>query len=115
MDAEKIAQELSGNPALFSKVLDHMIEMDKSAKGKIPKKVEQIADAIRRDTGASDEKAYRIAWQTYIKYVNPSYPGATEAGKTKKMVGPKSSVRKAASANSEIAVDLSRKLNSLVG
>jgi len=50
-----------------------------------PKKVKEIADAIRRDDPkVSDEKAYKMSWETYCSYVNPSYKGCTEKGKSKR-------------------------------
>lgn len=50
-----------------------------------PKKVTEIADAIRRDNpGTSDEAAYRQAWETYCSYVNPGYDGCTSKGKSKR-------------------------------
>lgn len=50
-----------------------------------PKKVIEIADAIRRDSpDVSDEQAYRMAWETYCSYVNPSYEGCTSKGKSKR-------------------------------
>lgn len=51
----------------------------------IPDKVVEIADAIRRDNpDFSDEKAYRMAWETYVSYVNPSYEGGTSKGRSKR-------------------------------
>lgn len=50
-----------------------------------PKKVTEIADAVRRDSpDMDDEQAYRIAWETYCSYVNPSYEGCTSKGKSKR-------------------------------
>jgi len=50
-----------------------------------PAKVIEIADAIRRDDPkVSDEKAYRMAWETYCSYVNPGYSGCTPKGKSKR-------------------------------
>jgi len=50
-----------------------------------PEKVTEIADAIRRDNpDTSDEKAYRMAWETYCSYVNPGYEGCTSKGKSKR-------------------------------
>lgn len=50
-----------------------------------PEKVTEIADAIRRDNpDFSDEKAYRMAWETYCSYVNPGYEGCTSKGKSKR-------------------------------
>lgn len=50
-----------------------------------PKKITEIADAIRRDSpDVSDEQAYRMAWETYCSYVNPSYEGCTSKGKSKR-------------------------------
>lgn len=41
---------------------------------KRPKKVIEIADALRRDNPEmSDETAYKIAWSNYRKNVNPNY------------------------------------------
>lgn len=49
-----------------------------------PDKVVEIADAIRRDQDVSDDVAYRMAWETYCSYVNPSYDGCTGKGKSKR-------------------------------
>lgn len=52
---------------------------------KKPKKVKEIADAIRRDNkGTSDSTAYRQAWETYCSYVNKNYKGCTSRGKSKR-------------------------------
>lgn len=51
----------------------------------IPEKVIEIADAIRRDNSdISDEVAYRMAWETYVSYINPSYEGGTSKGRSKR-------------------------------
>lgn len=83
---DRYAEDLLSDPALFGGLLDRMIE--KTARNKIPAKVEEIADAIRRDTGVGDESAYRMAWQTYSKHVNPGYAGCLEFGGTGKMGEP---------------------------
>jgi hypothetical protein len=50
-----------------------------------PKKVTEIADAIRRDSpDTPDGVAYAQAWETYCSYVNPSYEGCTSKGKSKR-------------------------------
>ncbi len=55
---------------------------DEKAK-KIPAKVTEIADAIRRDNPSfSDEKAFRMAWETFCSYVEPGYEGCTSKGKS---------------------------------
>ncbi len=47
--------------------------------------MKEIADAIRRDApDTSDEVAYRMAWETYCSYTNPSHPGCTEKGKSQR-------------------------------
>ena len=50
---------------------------------KKPKKVIDIADALRRDDPKmSDEVAYRIAWEQYCSKINPSYEGCGPKGKS---------------------------------
>mgnify|MGYP001554514607 CR=1 FL=1 len=57
----------------------------KKPHGGKPKKVVEIADAIRRDNKKiSDEAAYRMAWETYCSYTNPSHDGCTSKGKSKR-------------------------------
>ena len=52
---------------------------------KIPKKVTEIADAIRRDNkDISDAAAYKMSWESYCSYINPKYEGCTEKGKSKR-------------------------------
>lgn len=54
-------------------------------KSKKPKKVTEIADAIKRDNkGVTEEVAQRQAWETYCSYVNPGYDGCTSKGKSKR-------------------------------
>lgn len=66
---------------------EKLVQAKKTKEGKepdIPAKVTEIADAIRRDQDASDEVAYRMAWETYCSYVNPGYEGCTSKGKSKR-------------------------------
>ena len=50
-----------------------------------PKKVTEIADAIRRENkDISDGQSYAMAWETYCSYVNPGYDGCTSKGKSKR-------------------------------
>jgi hypothetical protein len=47
--------------------------------------VTEIADAIQRDHSDIDEvAAYKMAWESYCSYVNPSYDGCTAKGKSKR-------------------------------
>lgn len=56
-----------------------------SAKPKVPKKVREIADAIRRDNPKlDDEAAYRMSWESYCSYINPKHKGCTPKGKSKR-------------------------------
>jgi hypothetical protein len=70
----------------LDKVVASLVEAKKTKEGKepdVPKKVVEIADAIRRDNpDTSDEVSYRMAWETYVSYVNPSYEGGTSKGKS---------------------------------
>lgn len=80
------------NPSKISGSLNRGIQetaKKKKSKPKMkegkPAKVIEIADAIRRDEpGTSDEKAYRMAWETYCSYVNPGYSSCTPKGKSKR-------------------------------
>ena len=50
-----------------------------------PKKVTEIADAIRRDNpDTPDGVAYAQAWESYCSYINPDYDGCTSKGKSKR-------------------------------
>lgn len=42
-----------------------------------------------REKSDNKEMCARIAWQTYCRHVDPSYPGCTRYGKTAAMVGPR--------------------------
>jgi hypothetical protein len=56
---------------------------NKDDHGEVPKKVKEMADAIRRDKPEiSDAKSYAMAWETFCSYTNPSYEGCTEKGKS---------------------------------
>ena len=48
----------------------------------IPTKVDEMAQAIERETGASPEVAHRISWENYCSYINPDYEGCTPKGKS---------------------------------
>lgn len=72
----------------LDKIVASLIEAKKTKEGKepdVPKKVVEIADAIRRDNPeTSDEVAYRMAWETFVSYVDPSYEGGTSKGRSKR-------------------------------
>lgn len=77
LETVKIAQKLVGIST--SKIAKKRKEPKK------PKKVTEIADAIRRDNSKiSDEAAYRMAWESYCSYINPKYEGCTSKGKSKR-------------------------------
>lgn len=68
-----------------AKIRSFVVQAAKDEHGGKPAKVVEIADAIRRDNpGISDEAAYRMAWETLCSYVDPSYEGCTEKGKSKR-------------------------------
>lgn len=72
----------------LDKVVASLVEAKKTKEGKepdVPKKVVEIADAIRRDNpDTSDAKSYAMAWETFCSYVDPSYEGCTLKGKSKR-------------------------------
>lgn len=71
--------EVMPRAGLFASMEREAKEPDK------PEKVTEIADAIRRDNpDFSDEKSFRMAWETYCSYVNPGYEGCTSKGKSKR-------------------------------
>jgi hypothetical protein len=63
--------ELAGDPALFGAVLDGLIE--KKATEQVPAEVVKMAADIEKDTGSTKEAALRMAWESYVRYVNPEY------------------------------------------
>lgn len=82
----KIAQHITW-AALAGAPLDVIEKL--AQKRDVPAKVEEIADAIRRDNPQyTDEQAYRMAWQNYCTNVNADHPGCTVYGKTKRVTGP---------------------------
>lgn len=87
--AEKICGYIKSRKGCREELIKKIGEEKKKDKkddhGGKPEKVVEIADAIRRDNpGTSDEAAYRMAWETYCSYTNPSHPGCTEKGKSKR-------------------------------
>ena len=73
----RLVDELASDPRLFGGILDGMIE--KKAADETPKEVVKMAADIRKATGAGEEAALKMAWQTYVRYVNPDF--AKEAKK----------------------------------
>ena len=66
------ADELANDPALFGGILDSLLE--KKATGETPAEVLKIASGIEKDLGLEKSAALKMAWQTYVKYVNPGHP-----------------------------------------
>jgi hypothetical protein len=76
-------QQFSKEADLIDAICVQAAKTSDSKEPDVPKKVVEIADAIRRDNpDTSDEKAYRMAWETYCSYVNPGYEGCTSKGKS---------------------------------
>jgi len=69
---DQLGDELTNDPKLFSGVLDSMLQ--KKAAAETPKRVLDIADTIEKEIGIEKSAALKMAWQTYVKYVNPTHP-----------------------------------------
>lgn len=63
--------ELAGDPALFGAVLDGLIE--KKATEQVPAEVVKMAADIEKETGSTKEASLRMAWESYVRYINPDY------------------------------------------
>ena len=68
---DTMTDELLREPKVFSGVLSNMIE--KKAAGKTPARVTEIAAQIEKAAGVTKEAALKMAWQTYLKYINPEF------------------------------------------
>jgi len=71
MKVDSISEELARDPALFSGVLDGLIK--KAQTETLPAEVQSMADSIVQHTGCTKEAALKMAWGTYVKYVNPEF------------------------------------------
>lgn len=80
MRSDELTQELHRDPQLLAGVLDGLIE--KRAEEVIPAEVQRMAGDIEKDTGVTKEAALKMAWETYVTYVNPGFDKAA-AGYTK--------------------------------
>lgn len=69
--ADQYAADLARDPALFGSVLDGLLE--KKASAETPAEVLKMAADVEKDTGATKEASLRIAWDSYLRYVNPDY------------------------------------------
>lgn len=59
-------------PKPLSEAKRQEIRASKTARGDIPKRVEELADEIRKDMpDYSDAQAYATAWSIYCKYIEP--------------------------------------------
>lgn len=82
---ERLEKERKGKKEAAKKKKKSKSKSKKKDHGGKPKKVVEIADAIRRDNpDTSDEAAYRMAWETYCSYTNPGHSGCTQKGKSKR-------------------------------
>lgn len=64
-------EEFAKDPIFFSGVLDGLLE--KKASTETPAEVLRIVSEIEKETGMEKEAATRIAWETYLRYVNPDF------------------------------------------
>lgn len=76
---DQYVQELAGDPALFGGVLDGLIV--KQASDQIPAEVLKMAREIETLSGATKEASLKMAFQTYVRYVNPGYLDKVAKGK----------------------------------
>lgn len=64
-------EEFSKDPIFYGKVMNGMSE--KTAAAETPAEVLRITAEVEKATGMAKEAAQGIAWDTYLRYVNPDF------------------------------------------